>query len=611
MGFANLPIVPEAPYAEGPHCDRALDTLFTASARLDNRDELCERFGLARAERARVADEHLAWLAWEEWGERAPEHLLGDWAFAAWDGRRRQLLLARDPLGNTALYFFHQGPLFAFCSDPEGLLALPVLARRTNEAWLASFLAYFPLAPEGDTCWQDVKALLPGFSLAVSAMGSVSRRYWDLPDLPPFTGLGEDEVVGLFLERYRGAVRTRLRSRQGIGATLSGGLDSSSVTALAAQELQKTGGRLLAFTSVPRFPAAAMRGVLSDEGPLASLVAGRFPNLEHCALDAAAISPVEGIMRSLETFRSPQHAARNEFWIMALLEAARNRSLGVLLTGQLGNGGISWDGGGDRIFHLFASGRWDEGLKAMAGWQGQHGRSWFAALAHGLLLPLCRPYLPRRNPLGPVPGGLQAGVAARLGLPQEMAATRHARTSRRPLPPREDRRRTLLVNGAVACPAWHAAGAAFGLEVRDPTADIRLVEFCLRVPEEHNVRNGAGRLLLRHAMEGILPPVVQWNTLYGRQGADLVQRLQHHRDETGATLARFGRDEAVSGFLDLPALERTWGELQDGREPRRAEEAAASLMRGLMAGAFLEREARGSGSGPPSGTSRSGPSSGP
>jgi len=73
--------------------------------------------------------EHLAWLAWEEWGDRAPEHLLGDWAFAAWDGRRRQLLLARDPLGNTGLYYFSQPPLFAFCSDPEGLLALPVVER--------------------------------------------------------------------------------------------------------------------------------------------------------------------------------------------------------------------------------------------------------------------------------------------------------------------------------------------------------------------------------------------------------------------------------------------------------------------------------------------------
>jgi len=183
--------------------------------------------------------------------------------------------------------------------------------------------------------------------------------------------------------------------------------------------------------------------------------------------------------------------------------------------------------------------------------------------------------------------------------------------ARRPLPPQEERRRTLVGNAEVAGPAWHAAGAAFGFEVRDPTADIRLVAFCMSVPEDQHVRHGTGRWLLRRAMEGILPPEVQWNTRHGRQGADLVLRLLHHRDEAEETLARFGQDEAVSSFLDVPALLRAWRELREGPEARRSEPAAALLMRGLMCGGFLEREARGTGSSLPSGTSRSGPSSGP
>ena len=116
MGFANLPLLPEALGVAMPCCDELSDTLFTASARLDNREELCERFGLSPAGRLQVADERLVMLAWEAWGEGAPEHLDGDWAFAAWDGQRRRLFLARDPLGNTGLYYLSQPPFFAFCS---------------------------------------------------------------------------------------------------------------------------------------------------------------------------------------------------------------------------------------------------------------------------------------------------------------------------------------------------------------------------------------------------------------------------------------------------------------------------------------------------------------
>jgi len=87
-------------------------------------------------------------------------------------------------------------------------------------------------------------------------------------------------------------------------------------------------------------------------------------------------------------------------------------------------------------------------------------------------------------------------------------------------------------------PIWHVMGAAFGLEVRDPTADIRLLEYCLSVPGEQDTLGGGERMLIRRAMEGLLPTEVQWNKIRGRQAADVALRLLRHPEEMEAVLGR-------------------------------------------------------------------------
>ncbi len=597
MGFANLAITPEAVHEALPTSDPRNGILFTAAARLDNRDELCDFFRISAAERPTLPDSRLVLQAWRQWGKNAPDHLFGDWSFAVWDSRRRELFLARDQLGNTGMYYYCRPHFVAFASDPEGLFALKAVERRANETYIASYLALFPMGNEDDTCWTGIRHLASGCSLTVTPDGQEIRRYWEIDDIPPLVGMKDEEYVAGFLERFRTAVTVRLRSRYRLGTSLSAGLDSGSVTALAAESLMNSGESLTAFTSVPLHPASHLvPGALADEWPLASAVAAGYGNIEHCPIDAVSVTPLAGIRRAVEIMHAPQHAAANEFWVMAMLDAARERNIGVMLTGQLGNGGVSWSGGRDRIFLLFATGKWDEGIRAMAAWKRQHGRSWFRAIAGQLVNPLIMPYWSRCKMMAMMDSAppwadysaMHPDFAKRSGALAAMRKAKHDPSFSRALDPGEERRLTLVRNGTMAGPIWHATGAAFGLDVRDPTADARLLEFCLRVPPEQDTHAGGERMLIRRAMEGILPPEVQWNRIRGRQAADVVLRLLRHGEEMDLLLERLESHREVRRYLDLPLMRRVWSDLRIEVSQRTARRAASILLRGAMCGSFLE-----------------------
>jgi asparagine synthase (glutamine-hydrolysing) len=596
LGLARLSITPESLYESSPIWDESRARLFTAAARLDNREELCARFDVPPAERGTFADGALARTACWQWEDEAPRHLFGDWSFADWDERQRTLRLCRDQLGNTGLYYHFRPPLFAFASDPQGLFALDWVARRIHEPKIASYLAIFPLAGEEETCWQDIFRLLPGCSLTVGPDGRRKQRYWDADRTPVLTPRRDEEYIEGFLEHFKAAVKTRLRSRLPVGVSLSAGLDSGAVAALAAQGLGEKGKPLAAFTSVPLFPAAhLMPGTLADEWPLAQAVSRLYPNIEHLAIDAAAVTPLAGIARAVAIHHAPLHAAANQYWLMALHDAAHKRGIGVMLTGQLGNGGVSWSGGRDRIFFLFASGRWDEGRRALTEWRQRHNCSWIGALAECLAKPALRPFWPPdpRRLFGIIPPWSETAAihpifAARIRLGEAMRSNRSAEGSGRMIDPSLERQLTLMRNGTMTGPVWHATGAAFAMEVRDPTADIRLVEYCLGIPAEQDVKDGGQRMLIRRSMEGILPPEVQWNTRRGRQAADVAFRLLHHRDEMETSLARLEGNDLAKFYLNLPRLRRVWSEIQAKVSQRTFRRVGTILLRGIMCGSFLE-----------------------
>ena len=264
MGLAQrqMVITAEDQFEQQPLLSHDGQLVLVSDARLDNRRELFAQLRISPSESHTLPDSALILRAYEYWGEDAPKHLLGDYAFGLWDGRQQTLFLARSPLGNRPLYYFHTHQAFAFATMPNGLFALP---------WVPRTLALEKLldTETNGTIFQDIDKLPGGHWLRVSKDGLQTAPFWQLDLARRIYFKRDEEYIEAFQELLTNAVESRLRSLYPVGISMSGGLDSSTVAATAAPLLAKQGKSLLAFTEVPRsgFTGALPAGRYADETP--------------------------------------------------------------------------------------------------------------------------------------------------------------------------------------------------------------------------------------------------------------------------------------------------------------------------------------------------------
>ena len=225
------------------HIDRDAGLVAIADARIDDRDALCDTLGVPRAQRASIADVELILRAFAKWGSDCPRHLLGDYAFCVWDTAKRVLFCARDHIGARPFYYASENGRFVFASAVEAVLAAPGVPDALDETMVATHLGSVGVSAT-HTFFRAVYKLPPGHALAVEAGRPFDpagtprlERHW-LPEHAPLVPRASDDAYAeQCLELYQRAVRDRLRGGP-VGAHVSGGLDSSSVTVLAARALR-------------------------------------------------------------------------------------------------------------------------------------------------------------------------------------------------------------------------------------------------------------------------------------------------------------------------------------------------------------------------------------
>ena len=291
LGQRMLWTTPESLGERLPCVSREGGLALTADARIDNREELICMLALKDHRPQEITDSELILAAYQKWGESCPEKLVGDFAFAIWDGHRQTLFCARDPVGARPFYYYHcPGRLFICSSQIRPLFCHPEVPQRLNELRVADHLAYLQ-EDTRLTFFQDICPLPAAHCLAVNTGGIRLRRYWDL-DVKRELRLSSDEAyAGAFLESFSEAVRCRLRSAFPAGALLSGGLDSSSIVAVARQLLAGQGptGGLHTFSAV--FPTLARTYPAIDERYWIEAVAAQG-GLETHYVEADRLDPL-------------------------------------------------------------------------------------------------------------------------------------------------------------------------------------------------------------------------------------------------------------------------------------------------------------------------------
>ena len=204
----------------------------------------------------RLADSGLVLAAWQRWREECLDHLAGAFSFAVWNQQEQHLFLARDHTGERPLFYASTANCFAFASMPKGLHPLS-LSAQVDEDYVAHYLM-LGQHPVEHTIFRHIRHLPPGCSLSIHRDKKKLWRHWRTDQLAELRLGSPDEYLECFRERFDRAVRVRLRTRGGVGAQLSGGLDSGAVAATAAGLLGGEGREITCFTAVPR-PGFAAR----------------------------------------------------------------------------------------------------------------------------------------------------------------------------------------------------------------------------------------------------------------------------------------------------------------------------------------------------------------
>lgn len=516
LGNCLLQTTPESVFERMPANDDAETCCITADVRLDNRAELIRTFGLNKHPASKITDSELILEAYLKWGEDCPAHLLGDFAFAIWDRRTRTLFCARDQFGVKPLYYFHGHNRFAFCSCVDGLLQLDWVPRRLNEQRLASHLTTY-FADTAATFYTDILRLPPAHSLRLNQNGIQLSRYWKLDPDCQTRFASDGEYVEGFKAVFQEAVKCRLRTNSRPGAMLSGGLDSSSIAAMAGYILSKElQGPLATFSAVfDDVPQSNERSYIE------SLV--RKGSFEPSFLMADQFNPFQAPPEVART-QSEANNAGNLFVNWGLYGLAQQRGVRVILDGFDGDTTISH--GVAYLSELATANRWiklGRLIPAVAALNGTSapGLFWHYLWEEGLW-----PRLPasarrvyhgvarrwrslRRQGFEPC-CVLNKSFVDRIGIRKYRdslcnTASPSARTEQ------ASHYQTLMWGVMPSTlELLERTAASFGIEIRFPFWDRRLIEFCLGLPPQFKIRGGRTRWILRKAMEGLLPPAVQW-----------------------------------------------------------------------------------------------------
>lgn len=187
----------------------------------------------------RNSDTEVLLTAYIEWGEDCVKRLNGIFAFAIWNHENEQLFMARDRVGVKPLFYTVRGSRFFFASEIKALLAHPDIEAEVDAEGLAEIFVLGPARTPGHGVFKSISELRPGHTLILDKQGMEIRRYWYLQSLPHYEDLAATSWH--LRELFEDTVRRQLVSDVPVCTLLSGGLDSSAITAIAAQEFNERG----------------------------------------------------------------------------------------------------------------------------------------------------------------------------------------------------------------------------------------------------------------------------------------------------------------------------------------------------------------------------------
>lgn len=519
-----------------------------ADARLDNRAALLATLRPPPTTDRPPTDAELILAAHERWGDEAPTHLVGDFAYALWEPETQTLRLVRSPFGLKGLFYRLAPDSVLVASTLRAVRSLDPSALSPNLPWIAGFLSFEMGRLHEESVFEEIRKVPPAHLLRISiSTGQVTRRrFWELTPSDEVAAWRVETWVAAFRDRFEEAVAAALRSHRPLTMTVSGGLDSSAI-ALVAHRLMHTERR------VPSPPAYALTDRMAgwpdtNEQVYRDAVIARLPYFHSEWVDCERVWEWEAVENWLRHTSEPI-SVPNTFTMAHRMARAQQVGSRAMLHGT---GGDIITGGEDYYYlPAFLSLPWPTRLREL-----RHFTQGSLRGARRFLREMARAWLP--TPLAAWWRSHRRGItlyreeAARVArLPTPLVLPQRSET------PLQQFLHEVLVRPLYLHPFAQSAEAFAlqGLEFRCPFYHRPLVELAFQVPAQLRSGEGETRRLFKQALAADLPP-----ELLARQSkadfTDFTARSVHPADHLRAVALPSTAVTRAQGWLDEPTWER-------------------------------------------------------
>ncbi len=508
LGFSQLLLstTPESIDEHSPMLDDISGLCIIFDGRVDNREELSSALKSHGLHCRTITDMELVLKSYELWGAACAEKILGDFAFAIWDRNKQQLFCARDIKGFRPFYYSVAAGHFIFGSEIRQLLLHDSVSRQVNVGMVAEYLSC-EIKNFDETLYRDINRLPPAHYMLVDKNRIQLKQYWE-PDLNRRIQYSRDsDYVEHYLEVFHRAVECRLRCSGKVGATMSGGLDSTSVVGMAQSIYVDRGSQASISTFSTTFPGrdcdeAEAIQQMNEMWDLKSYI-DPFKIFDH------APPWREQVRRSGEPPEGPLALLEER-----LVKPAHSQQVKVLMSGIGADGSL----GGSSYPYLQALRDFSfsfileyfrrEGSEN--GWKLASSRL-LRSIAWPLIPVPVRRFLLLSKLVKGRPNFLQAQFVSN----EDPLAYFQLAWQYRDL---AKWRKYCSVNNAEATSGLEIEDkiyARYGTEQRHPFCDRRMLEFAAGVPDYQHLKNGQRKRLILEGSEGLIPASLQKSTNYG------------------------------------------------------------------------------------------------
>lgn len=588
-------ITPESVGEKLPYYDSQRRLAITADAIIDNRDELFEKLQIKKEKRKKMTDSELILHSYEKWEDEAPSFLVGDFAFMIWDERKQKLFGARDFSGSRTLYYYVDNNKLVFNTVIHPFFTLPHIEKKLNEQWIAEFIAISGVVDTVDTnitVYKDIYQLPPSHRVIVREGRITLSRYSTIVSGAKIKLKSDYEYEEAFREVFQTAVNSRLRTYRNVGAHLSGGLDSGSVVSFAVKSLNTENKILNTYSYVPPddFVDFTPKSRIANERPYIESTIRHVGGITENFLDFKGKNPLTEIDDILETMEMPYKFFENSIWLKGIFEKANSDDVGVLLNGGRGNFTISWGPALEYYATL---------LKRLNLVHLQNELNLYSknlgvkkSRVFPLIAKIAFPFINRISPLFEQYGSpllINPELAEKTDVFEKLKM--HGINVTESTLPNIFNERKRHFEELFHWSATNTIGTKMSLRYsvwkRDPTNDLRVIRFCLSVPEEQYVQGGLDRALIRRSTKDLLPDMVRLNQRYrGVQGVDWVHRMAPTWGIFLDELQKLSNDSRIFSYLNEKLVKDAILKVKDGP---RAELAINSDYRIAMRSLILYR----------------------